>query len=352
MRAVVVSGPGQAGVENVEDPTPGPHDVIVEVDSCGVCGTDLHIVAGDYPAATLPLTPGHEIAGTIVATGSQVSAPVQGRFVVVDPVVACGYCSDCRAGQPNLCRNWQGYGVTLPGGFAQYLRIRAVDAEPLPPSVPHRWATLVEPLSCVLHAMDRMGPVRPGDSVLVVGAGPTGLMISQLLTAAGASVDVVERVEDRQRRAMRFGARRVGVDIAELDQPEGWHVVIEATGSVGGFEAGIRAVRRAGRFHVFGVSAPDALAAVSPYDIFARELTISGSQSLQHTLHRAVGVLSAGLLDGDAFITDRIPLDRGDASTRGRPRRPGSQNSTRPIVSTASTGHHGRRPRGTHLQPD
>jgi threonine dehydrogenase-like Zn-dependent dehydrogenase len=113
--------------------------------------------------------------------------------------------------------------VTLPGGFAQYLRIRAVDAEPLPASVPHRWATLVEPLSCVLHAMDRMGPVRPGDSVLVVGAGPTGLMISQLLTAAGASVDVVERVEDRQRRAMRFGARRVGVDIAELDQPEGWH---------------------------------------------------------------------------------------------------------------------------------
>ena len=113
MRAVVVSGPGQAGVENVEDPTPGPHDVIVEVDSCGVCGTDLHIVAGDYPAATLPLTPGHEIAGTIVVTGSQVSASVQGRFVVVDPVVACGYCSDCRAGQPNLCRNWQGYGMTL-----------------------------------------------------------------------------------------------------------------------------------------------------------------------------------------------------------------------------------------------
>jgi 2-desacetyl-2-hydroxyethyl bacteriochlorophyllide A dehydrogenase len=308
MRAVVVSGPGEAGVENVDDPTPGPDDVIVQVDSCGVCGTDLHIVDGDYPAATLPLTPGHEIAGTIVAAGSQVTAPLEGRFVVVDPVVACGYCSDCRAGQSNLCRNWQGYGVTLPGGFAEYIRIRAVDAEPLPPAVPHRWATLVEPLSCVLHAMDRMGPVRAGDSVLVIGAGPTGLMISQLLATAGALVDVVERVEDRKLRAMRFGARRVGADIAGLDQPEGWHVVIEATGSVGGFEAGLRAVRRAGRFHVFGVSGPNAVAAVSPYDIFARELTISGSQSLQHTLHRAVGVLAAGLLDGDAFITDRIAL--------------------------------------------
>jgi 2-desacetyl-2-hydroxyethyl bacteriochlorophyllide A dehydrogenase len=308
MRAVVVTGPGEVSVENVEEPTPGPGDVIVEVDSCGVCGTDLHIVAGEYPAATLPLIPGHEIAGTIVAAGSQVAQPVEGSFVVVDPVVACGHCSDCRAGQSNLCRNWQGYGVTLPGGFAQYVCIRAVDAEPVPASVPHRWATLVEPLSCVLHAMDRMGPVRPGDSVLVIGAGPTGLMISQLLSTAGASVDVVERVEDRKLRALKFGARRVGADVAELHQPEGWHVVIEATGSVGGFEAGLTAVRRAGRFHVFGASAPDARAAVSPYDIFARELTISGSQSLQHTLHRAVRVLAEGLLDGDAFITGRFAL--------------------------------------------
>ena len=119
--------------------------------------------------------------------------------------MACGYCPDCRGGHDNLCRNWQGYGVTLPGGFADYVRIRAVDAEPVPPSVPHHWATLAEPLSCVLHAMDRMGPVRPGDSALVIGAGPTGLMISQLLTAAGASVDVVERVGFCRDRCGRGG---------------------------------------------------------------------------------------------------------------------------------------------------
>lgn len=308
MRAIVTTGAGRIGIESVADPTPGPEDVIVAVDSCGVCGTDLHIMDGDYPAATLPVIPGHEIAGTIVATGSQIPKAMDGRFVVVDPVVACGYCPDCRTGHPNLCRNWQGYGVTLPGGFADYVRVRMVDVETLPTSIPRHWATLFEPLSCVLHAMDRMGPVRPGDSVLVVGAGPTGVMISQLLTAAGALVDVVERVDDRRIRALNFGARRVGVDVADLDQPDGWHVVIEATGSVGGFEAGMRAVRRAGRLHAFGVAGPDALAAVSPYDIFARELTISGSQSLQHTLNRAVSVLAAGLLDGDAFVTNRIDI--------------------------------------------
>ena len=120
MRAVVVSGPGQVGRGKMSSIlTPGPHDVVVAVDSCGVCGTDLHIVGGDYPAATLPVTPGHEIAGTVVVAGSQVTAPLEGRFVVVDPVVACGYCPDCRGGHDNLCRNWQGYGVTLPGGFAR-----------------------------------------------------------------------------------------------------------------------------------------------------------------------------------------------------------------------------------------
>ena len=309
MRAVVVSGPDDARVESVEDPTPGPHDLVVEVDSCGVCGTDLHIFGGDYPAATYPLIPGHEIGGTVVAIGSEVSRELQGHFVVVDPVVACGYCSDCRAGQTNLCRNWEGYGVTLPGGFADYIRIRAVDAEVVPPSVPRQWATLAEPLSCVLHALDRLGPVGPGNSVLIIGAGPTGLMLCQLLTAAGAIVDVVERAEGRRHRALNFGARRVGAVTVELDQSEGWDVVIEASGSVSGFESGLAAVRRAGRFHVFGVSGPDARATVSPYDIFARELTITGSQSLQRTLHRAMRLLSERLLDGDSYITERIGLN-------------------------------------------
>jgi 2-desacetyl-2-hydroxyethyl bacteriochlorophyllide A dehydrogenase len=309
MRAVVVSGPDQADLESVKDPTPGPQDLIVAVDSCGVCGTDVHIFGGDYPAARYPLVPGHEIAGTVVATGSEVSRDLDGRFVVVDPVVACGHCSDCRAGQTNLCRNWEGYGVTLPGGFAEYVRVRAVDAEIVPATVPPHWATLAEPLSCVLHALDRLGPVRPGQSVLVIGAGPTGLMLTRMLTAAGALVDVVERSDERRHRAPNFGARGVGASTKDLEQSQGWDVVIEATGSVAGFESGLAAVRRAGRFHVFGVAGPDARAAVSPYDIFARELTITGSQSLQGTLHRAVLLLSEGLLDGDWFITDRINVN-------------------------------------------
>ena len=308
MRAAIADGTGTLSLTTVDDPTPGPMDVIVQVDSCGVCGTDLHIIDGHYPAARLPIVPGHEIAGTVVAHGRDVHHLQEGAFVVVDPVAECGHCLQCRSGRTNLCTNWNGYGVTLPGGFADYVRVRAVDAQPLPPAVPRKWATLIEPLSCVLHALDRIGPIHPGDTALVLGAGPTGLILSQLLTASGARVDVVDRNPERHSRAGHFGAHRTADDIANLEQPGGWNLVVEATGSVGGFHAGLNAVRSAGRFHVFGVSSPDATAQVSPYDIFAKELTITGSQSLQHTFGRAAQALAAGVLDGEALVTARVPL--------------------------------------------
>ncbi|MGC0367169.1 threonine dehydrogenase-like Zn-dependent dehydrogenase [Rhodococcus sp. 27YEA15] len=308
MRAAIADGTGTLTLTTVDDPTPGPSDVIIQVDSCGVCGTDLHIIDGDYPAARTSIVPGHEIAGTVVARGRDAQHLEEGDFVVVDPVVECGHCLQCRSGRTNLCANWQGYGVTLPGGFADYVHVRAVDAQLLPPSVPRKWATLVEPLSCVLHALDRMGPVYPGDTALVIGAGTTGLILSQLLTASGARVDVVDRNPERYSRAGHFGAHRAAGDIDALEQPLGWDLVVEATGSVGGFQAGLNAVRQAGRFHVFGVSSPDATAQVSPYDIFAKELAITGSQSLQHTFGRAAHALAAGVLDGEALVTAQVPL--------------------------------------------
>ncbi len=160
MRAAIADGSGAVTLTTVDDPAPRSTEVIVQVDSCGICGTDLHIIDGDYPAARTPIVPGHEIAGTIVARGQAARHLEEGVFVVVDPVVECGYCDQCRSGRTNLCVNWQGYGVTEPGGFAEYVRVRAVDVEPIPPSVPHEWATLVEPVSCALHALDRIGPIR------------------------------------------------------------------------------------------------------------------------------------------------------------------------------------------------
>ena len=312
MRTAIADGTGAVSLTTIDDPSPGPTDVIIQVDSCGVCGTDLHIIDGDYPAAHMPVVPGHEITGTIVELGRDARHLDRGTFVVVDPVVECGYCPQCRSGRTNLCANWQGYGVTLPGGFAEFVRVRAVNVEQVPPSIPRPWATLVEPLSCVLHALDRIGPIRPAQSALVIGAGTTGLILSQLLTASGARVDVVDLSPERHPQAALFGAHRTAANIAAFEQADGWDLVIEATGSVNGFQDGLNAVRPAGRFHVFGVSSPESIARVSPYAIFAKELTITGSQSLQHTFARAVHTLAAGAINCEALITARIQLTEID----------------------------------------
>jgi 2-desacetyl-2-hydroxyethyl bacteriochlorophyllide A dehydrogenase len=297
-------------VESVPDPTPGPSDVVVQVDACGVCGTDLHVLGGDYPTTQYPIVPGHEFAGTVVAVGRDVTSVREGAFVAVDPVVACGHCVRCREGWTNLCENWRGYGVALDGGFAEFARVRADRALVVDRRLNPRWAGLIEPLSCALHALDRLGPIAPAQSVLVIGAGPTGLMLAGLLSRSGGLVDVVERVADRRTVAKRFGARRVAADVTEHQQPDGWDVVVEATGSVGGMETALASVRRAGRIHVFGVASPDVRVAFSPYEFFDRELTMTGSQSLRLTFGRAAAVLAEGFVDGDALITDSLPLSR------------------------------------------
>jgi 2-desacetyl-2-hydroxyethyl bacteriochlorophyllide A dehydrogenase len=309
MRALVVCEPGSMSVETVPDPSPGPGDVVVEVHSCGVCGTDLHVLDGAYPVTRFPIVPGHEFAGTVVARGKDVTSVEVGAFVAVDPVVACGHCLRCREGWTNLCENWRGHGVALDGGFAEFAVVRADRAQLVDPAIPREWAPLIEPLSCAIHALDRMGEVRPGQSVLIIGSGPTGLMLTSLLSRSGGIVDSVERVPERRDLAPAFGARRTAADVGELDQPGGWDLVVEATGSTSGVETALSVVRPAGRVHIFGVAHPDARAQFSPYEFFDRELTMTGSQSLRLTFGRAMQVMAAGFLDGSALITDTVSLE-------------------------------------------
>jgi 2-desacetyl-2-hydroxyethyl bacteriochlorophyllide A dehydrogenase len=309
MRALLVTEPGSMSVDTLPDPTPGPGDVVIQLDACGVCGTDLHVLDGDYPVTRFPIVPGHEFAGTVVARGGDVSSVEIGAFVAVDAVVACGYCLRCREGWTNLCEHWRGYGVALNGGFAEYAAVRADRAQPVDDALPRRWAGLIEPLSCANHALDRMGEVRIGESVLVIGSGPTGLMLTSLLSRIGGIVDTIERVPERRAFAAGFGATRSAASAEELDEPDGWDLVVEATGSVSGVETALKVVRRAGRVHIFGVAHPGARAQFSPYDFFDRELTMTGSQSLRLTFGRAVKLMAAGFLNCDALITATLPLE-------------------------------------------
>src|SRR5579859_916572 len=162
MRALVLPRPGLFEVVDVPDPVPGPGQVVVRVDYCGICGTDLHILDGEFPPTPYPIIPGHEFAGTVVARGPSVpdrlaAALPDGVPVAVDPSLYCGYCRRCRAGRDNLCENWAAIGDSVNGAFAEYVTVPAVNCYPLPAGVDTRLGAMAEPLACAVHGLRRLG---------------------------------------------------------------------------------------------------------------------------------------------------------------------------------------------------
>src|SRR3984885_14101983 len=210
MRAIVLDRPGSFRVAEVPDPTPGEGQIVVKVDACGICGTDIHIMDGEFPPTPYPITPGHEFAGTIAAVASDVRTDLPvGAKVAVDPSLYCGYCRRCRSGRDNLCENWAAIGDTVDGAFAEYVAVPAVNAHRLPDGVDGQLGAMVEPLACAVHGLRRLGPLF-GDSVLLTGAGTMGLLLLQLLVHSGAGpVTVVDRVADRLPGARKLGAAHV-----------------------------------------------------------------------------------------------------------------------------------------------
>jgi 2-desacetyl-2-hydroxyethyl bacteriochlorophyllide A dehydrogenase len=309
VRAAVVEQAGKLGVQQVDDPAPGPREVLVQVDACGICGTDLHLLDGESPLARYPLIPGHEFSGEVVAAGGQVQDIRVGDVVAVDPNLPCGVCRMCQAGRENLCLNYEALGVTVAGGCAELVAVPAANAFTLPEGLPRAWGSLVEPLSCAVHGFDRL-PARLADRYLIYGAGTMGLMMAQLARRAGAaSVDVVDVQETRLPVAERLGADHTATSADQLDRPEGWEVVIDATGVVAAIEDGLRRVARGGSFLMFGVAPAEATARFSPFQVFNEEITILGSMAVLHSFERARDLLVDGAIDAEAMLTHRLPLD-------------------------------------------
>lgn len=313
MRAVLVSGPGQAAVTEVPDPEPGPGEVVVEVASCGLCGTDMHILGGELPSVTYPLVPGHELTGRIVALGPGVKGPRVGTRVAVDPNMPCGACHYCRIGRGNLCEDYRAVGVTQAGGFAELVAVPARCAYVLPDALSDAAAGLVEPLSCAVHGLNRL-PRRPGEHYLIYGAGTMGLMMAAVVRNAGAaSVSVVDLNEDRLAFARSFGVDAVTADADAFDRPQGFEVVIDATGAIAAIEDGLGRVRKGGTFLQFGVSDPARKAAFLPYRVYNSEIDIIGSMAVHNSFQPAVDLLASGL-DLDPLVSDVFGLDDFDTA--------------------------------------
>jgi 2-desacetyl-2-hydroxyethyl bacteriochlorophyllide A dehydrogenase len=310
MRAALVEQPGSVTVTTVADPTPGPRDVVVGVSACGICGTDIHIVDGEFAPTPYPIVPGHEFSGEVVAVGAGVTEVRAGDRVAVDPSLCCGECHYCAIGRGNLCERWNAIGVTRPGACADYAVAPVANCHRLPAEVPLDHGALIEPLSCAVHGFDLL-PARLGEHYLIYGAGTMGLLMAQLAQRAGAaSVSVVDLNESRLTVAAMLGADATATNADAFDRPPGWEVVIDCTGAVPAIEDGLRRVRRGGTFQVFGVAAAHATATFSPFRVYNGEITIVGSMAVLHSFARAVDLMAKGVVDAAAIISHSFGLDQ------------------------------------------
>jgi D-arabinitol dehydrogenase (NADP+) len=319
MKAVVYDATRSWAVREIDTPDVGPGEVRIKIDQVGVCGTDLHIHEGDFNAV-FPLIPGHELVGVVDALGEGVDRFAVGEQVTVNPNVFCGQCEYCLSGRLILCDNAKGLGSNYPGFFAEYVTVPHLlvfSVEGLPKDT----AVFSEPAACAMHGLETLA-LRPGASALVLGAGPTGLLLAQLIASGGASsVTVAAPSQFKLDRANQLGIDavvRIDRDDAEgnlarlreASGGRGYDVVVEATGSTKVAELCVPLTRNGGTVLVYGVTRPDEVVSYHPFDVFRREITIKGSFAEMTSFGAAIAALRSGRARTDGIITHRFSLDR------------------------------------------
>jgi len=318
MKAVVYDAPRQYSVKEVPTPEVGPGEVRIKVHQVGVCGTDVHIHHGDF-GAVFPLTPGHELVGTIDALGEGAARFAVGEQVTVNPNVYCGRCDYCLAGRLILCADMKGLGSNFPGFFAEYATVRedlVFSVEGIHPDT----AVFTEPAACAMHGLESL-QIRPGATALVFGAGPTGLLLAQLIRSGGAaSVTVAAPTPFKLETARALGVdQTVLIDRADMEGnrarlleasgADGYDYVVEATGSTAIGNICVPLTRNGGTVLVYGVTRADETVSFHPFDVFRREITIKGSFAEMTSFGAAIRALRSGRARTDGIITHRFSLD-------------------------------------------
>ncbi|MFL4910644.1 zinc-dependent alcohol dehydrogenase family protein [Streptomyces sp. MMS24-I2-30] len=318
MTAVVYDAPEKFSIRSIPRPVPAVDEVLLKVEVAGICGTDVHLHHGEF-GPSYPLTPGHEFAGRVVTAGRSVTGLDTGQLVAVDNTSQCGTCAECRRARPAFCRNLVARGVNAPGGFAEYVTVPAARCFPVG-DLPAEAAVFAEPTACVVHGLDVLG-LAPGSDVLLFGAGPTGLILTQLLARSGAGRVVIGAPSPAKLALAASGGADEVVRMERSDPaastarvrelaPNGFDVVIDATGSVGVLSTTIDLVRTGGTVFVYGMTPEAARWPVPPYEVFRRELVIKGSFAQQFSFDRAVDLLRRRKVTTEQMITHRFPLER------------------------------------------
>jgi D-arabinitol dehydrogenase (NADP+) len=305
MESVVIRKPKEIFVMEKEIPEPGPGEVLIQVMASGICGTDLHIYRGEY-LGDYPVIPGHEFSGVVTAAGSQVTRFHSGDRVAVEPNIACDNCSHCLNNRQNFCLNWQAIGVTLPGGMEQYVTAPEKAVFGIG-DLPYEQAAFMEPLSCVVHGVER-AHIDLADKVAILGAGPIGDLILQMARLQGAAhITVLENNPGRAELARQLGADRVVSRMEDLELNT-YDVVIDATGVIPVMNRAIDFARHGGTVLLFGVPPSGKNMEVEAFKIFQKGLTLLSSYTSVRNSFQAVSLLQTGQVQVDPLISHRLPL--------------------------------------------
>jgi L-iditol 2-dehydrogenase len=310
MRVALLERPGVVSIAERPTPEPATDEVMVAVESVGICGSDVHYFThgriGRY-VVTAPLVLGHECSGRIVAVGDAVSPERVGERVAIEPGVPCRRCAWCKSGRYNLCP-FVVFLATPPvdGGLAEYLVAPADFAHRLPVAMSATQGALVEPTAVAVHAA-RLGRAGLGDHCAVFGAGPVGLLLVQVLRAFGATVGVVDPNRDRAALAVELGATD--------GQDDEFDVCFDASGHPDGIYATVRRVRRGGRIVWIGLP-PDDDVTVPAATLIDKEVELHGCFRYANAHPLAIELIATGRVQTEPLVSHRFPLSESERALR------------------------------------
>jgi (R,R)-butanediol dehydrogenase / meso-butanediol dehydrogenase / diacetyl reductase len=322
-RAVRWYGPKDLRLETVTLPSPGAGEVLVRVAYCGVCGSDLHEVADgphaipvDRPhpvsGAVAPLTLGHEFSGEVAAAGAGVEGLPVGAPVAVEPNYRCGRCTACREGRTEVCAGFGFAGLMGDGGMAEYALVPSYMVHRLPDGFDLAAAAVLEPAAVALHGI-RRSTFSAGQTAVVVGLGPVGLIVCALLREAGAALVIgVDPAPARREVGRRFGLRAalgpesdVAATVAELTRGDGAHVAYEVVGSQAAVDTALSCLRTGGELLLLGLVDEVTL---PTFDMVNAELSLTTSVGYRDCHPELIELVGGGRLDLSALVSDVIPL--------------------------------------------
>ena len=308
MKAITYKSHGEVQNSDLEEPSAGSDDVVIRVHASGICHTDIDILYGRYGNSTFPLVPGHEYAGEIVATGNNVENFTTGERVVVDPNIHCGICKACMKGLFNLCDKLGAYGVTVNGGFAEHSVVHKDNVVPIG-DLTYGVAALAEPVGCVLNGLDAFD-TNAVENALVFGAGPIGMLIALCLRTRGVKdVTMVDLDEARLSLAESFGLTAIAAGSSQLDGlKKSLDLAVDATGVPKVAEGLIDYAANGGNVLFFGVCPPGEKIAISPNEVFRRQIRLAGTHSLNHNIPESLEAIKSIGPDINNLISHRVEL--------------------------------------------